>query len=476
MQDNCCASCAGGGSSDSGSGGGSSGTATGGSSGGGSGTCTAFSAQVDKAHALNIVMVPSAFNNDMARFRQKAQAIYGDFGQFEPFTAPNIKGLNVWYVDIQVASDNGQFCQFGCYNTPRLLCCDGRQTLINHARYHCGSGFVMNVLIVHNDDTYGGAGYPHDGVASVSTNSLSPMIGIHELGHSLFGLGDEYTIGDGNPEQDPNCDSTGCSKWDDLISRGMASCNSGKCRSGGYHSDSDNMMFDYSVRSFGSVNQRISCCKYVYHTGTTPRYCEKFDQGGLSLQNYCNGQLWRGRYTNLNLLQYELHSKAGSNSSGDTDTQYMLDMAEDTQGDQFAFVEHPVQWMLVNLPSKDDEQGSWFCKMTPEVLASGLYIRGAVVGDYNHTTFSGRHRKQSESARFVEVEVLAGKGGSVDRHLFFETQGHLEVPHDADGRANTAEDEAIFEDRPSIEVILRKGEQCRVRTETGTALAQTAKV
>jgi len=153
----------------------------------------------------------------MALFRQKAQAIYADFGQFEAFNAPNIEGLNVWYVDTQAAGDNGQLCAFGCYNTPRLLCCNGRQTLIDHARSNCGSGFVMNVLIVHNDETYGGAGYPADGAATVSTNHLSSMIGIHELGHSLFGLGDEYTIGEGNPQEDPNCDSAGCSKWGDLI-------------------------------------------------------------------------------------------------------------------------------------------------------------------------------------------------------------------------------------------------------------------
>jgi hypothetical protein len=317
----------------------------------------------------------------------------------------------------------------------------------------------MNVLIVHNDETYGGAGYPADGAATVSTNHLSSMIGVHELGHSLFGLGDEYTIGEGNPQQDPNCDSVGCSKWGDLISRGMASCSAGKCQSGGYHADSDNMMFDYSVRSFGNVNQRISCCKYVYHTRTTPGYCSKFNQGGLNLQDYCNGQLWRGRYTNLGLLQL---SKGGSDSTEETETEYMLEMAEDTQGDEYAFVKHPVQWILEHVPSMDDKHSSWVCRKTSMPLTSGLYIRGAVMGDYNYTTFSGRHRTKSDPGNFVEVEVLTGRGGIVDRHLFFETKGHLEVPHEKEGRAQEAD--VVLEDRPAIEVVLRKGEECQVRT------------
>merc|ERR1712125_216781 len=119
---------------------------------------------------------------------------------------------------------------------------------------------------------------------------------------------------------------------------------------------------------------------------------------------------------------------------------------------------------------------------TSEPLASGLYIRGAVMGDYRHTTFSGRHRRPSDSGGFVEVEVLVGEGGSVDRHLFFEIKGHLEVPHDTEGHAEG--DDAVLEDRSAIEVVLRRGEECRVRTQpagnslmqAGVALAETAQV
>jgi len=399
--------------------------------------------------------VPSAFRGDMNRFRQKVNAIYGAFGQFEPFNAAAINGLNVWYVDEESSQDSGNLCAFGCFNTDRLLCCDGRQKLIDHARRHCGSGFVLSVLIVHNDDTYGGAGYPADGAATVSTNPSSPNIGIHELGHSLFGLADEYTYGDGNPSQDPNCDNRGCSKWSDLVQAGMASCTAGRCRQAGYYSDGTNMMMEFSVQSFGSVNQRIACCKYYKHTRAWPGYCNKFMSIGVGLPQYCNGQLWKGRYANL--LQLEHTQTAPNSSSLKT---YMLEMAEDTQGDQYEFVEKPVEWIL----SKDSETGDWKCMESPEVLQGGLYLRGHVIGDYNNTSLSGRHHKRSGSDGFVKVEVTVGSSGEVNRKLFFDTTDIVEVPFDLEGD-HSGMMHSIVEARSVIEIVLREGEACRGPTE-----------
>lgn len=482
MLQNCCASCG------SGTGGGSASptstpsstpsTNTGDSTGGGStssGTCVALSANAEKEDALNIVLVPSAFGGNLDRYRQKVQAIYSEFAQFEPFDAASINGLNVWYVNAEASSDNGGLCQFGCYNTARLLCCDGRQSLIDHARSHCGSGFVMNVLIVHNDDTYGGAGFPGDGAASVSTNSLSAMIGIHELGHSLFGLGDEYTIGAGNPSEDPNCDNSGCSKWRDLIDEGMATCSAGKCQGGSYSADSTNMMFNYDVRSFGAVNQRITCCKYVYHTGVAPGYCSRFESVGVGLTQYCDGQLWQGRYTNLNLLQTG-HFQAAPNSTKKNATKYMLEMAKDTQGDEYAFVQKPVKWILERQSSKGADEGDWVCNRAQETLQSGLYLAGHVMGDYNSTSFSGRHRRHrdgSSSASFVKVEVAYRSVHKIARTLFFDTTEVIEVPRDDHGHSDT---DSVLESRRMIEIVLDEGEECHVRrnAKSGAFLAKSS--
>jgi len=74
-------------------------------------------------------------------------------------------------------------------------------------------------LVIVNSAMYGGSG---GDVAAFSTDTLSPLIGIHELGHSFFKLGDEYetpyvTL---NPDSYPNLTSkTVLSqiKWKDLI-------------------------------------------------------------------------------------------------------------------------------------------------------------------------------------------------------------------------------------------------------------------
>merc|ERR1712187_358602 len=400
--------------------------------------------------ALNIIMVPSAFRGNLAYYRQKVQEIFSNFAQFPPYDAGSISGLNVWYVDAESARDNGGLCAFGCQGTARLLCCDGRQTLVSHARAHCGSGFVSNVLIVHNDDTYGGAGYPSEGVGTVSTDALSAMIGIHEIGHSLFGLADEYDYGDGT-SQDPNCDNAGCSKWSDLIQAGQASCEPRKCRGGAYYSDSTNMMLNYDVRSFGAANERITCCKYIYHTGTTPGYCTRFDNIGVGLRQYCNGNLWRGRYGN-NLLQLG-HFQATPNSTEQNKTKYMLEMAEDTQGDEYAFVEKPVEWILASAGNGT----SWTCTRSSETLQSGLYLRGEVIGDYNYTTFSGRHKRSAANGSFVEIEAVADEA---TRKLFFDARDVVEVPLDEHGHADA---DSFWFARSTILVVLREGEECHVR-------------
>jgi hypothetical protein len=74
-------------------------------------------------------------------------------------------------------------------------------------------------LVIVNSTMYGGSG---GNVPVFSTSALSALIGIHELGHSFFKLGDEYETPyvDFNPDSFPNLTSkTVLSqiKWKDLI-------------------------------------------------------------------------------------------------------------------------------------------------------------------------------------------------------------------------------------------------------------------
>jgi len=101
---------------------------------------------------------------------------------------------------------------------------------------------------------------------------------------------------------------------------------------------------------------------------------------------------------------------------------------------------------------------------SPEVLQSGLYLRGHVIGDYNDTSLSGRHHRRSGFDGFIEVEVTVGSSGAVDRKLFFDTTQVVEVPSDHEGDHSGMMD-SIVEARSVIEIVLREGEACRRPTE-----------
>lgn len=82
---------------------------------------------------------------------------------------------------------------YWCGGTERLLCVD-----VN-ACYEYASNASQpfdQILAVANSTKYGGAGYPSNEVGTYAGgNSSAPLIAIHELGHSLGDLADEYDYG-----------------------------------------------------------------------------------------------------------------------------------------------------------------------------------------------------------------------------------------------------------------------------------------
>lgn len=55
-----------------------------------------------------------------------------------------------------------------------------------------GYGEYDQILVVGNTEEYGGAGYPNEGVATLSMHSSATELALHEFGHSAYGLADEY--------------------------------------------------------------------------------------------------------------------------------------------------------------------------------------------------------------------------------------------------------------------------------------------
>lgn len=176
---------------------------------------------------------------------------------------------NAFYVDTL----NVGFCEYECKGIARLLCCNTAKSQ-DIANLCLPLSATRQIIVIHNDPRYGGAGYVSSNIATTTTNADGPKVAQHELGHSLFNLGDEYTYGSAEDDM-PNCDSEGCSKWTDLIEEGKASCTPGRCKNGEYYSNGDSFMYRLS-KPVGHVNTRITCCTYKLFSNVQPQYCDQY--------------------------------------------------------------------------------------------------------------------------------------------------------------------------------------------------------
>ena len=145
---------------------------------------------------------------------------------------------------------------------------------------------ALSVLSPLCASAYVGGAYNKDSVSSM--NDLGWVV-VHELGHSLYDLGDEYTSG-GSDDSTANCDnSKSCSRWADLIGRpGMdAACTSNGCRGGDFYTSGSGVM-----KVFGSLHVpdnvlRYMCCTHYAFVGSPPEFCRKFEISPGYLLDYC---------------------------------------------------------------------------------------------------------------------------------------------------------------------------------------------
>ncbi|GAA0919574.1 MULTISPECIES: M64 family metallopeptidase [Streptomyces violaceusniger group] len=178
------------------------------------------------ASRFDMVIVGDGYTaSQMGLLRQHAQAKWNEIAATAPWNKYR-QSVNVWLVNVVsnqsgvdndpvqgVNRDTALDMAFFCGGTPHLLC-------LNEAKaksYAAQAPEVDAIVAVGNSTKYGGAGYP-----SLSTvaggNPDSGRIAIHELGHSVGGLADEYytpgTTYSGAEPQAPNVttDPRG-SKW-----------------------------------------------------------------------------------------------------------------------------------------------------------------------------------------------------------------------------------------------------------------------
>lgn len=160
------------------------------------------------ANRVDIVFIGDGFTEaDLPTWPAVAVAGYERLFQYEPFIRYR-EYFNVHRVDVISAEsgvdndptegierDTALDMRFWCSNIERLLC-------INTGSAAAMAAFapdVDQIAAVANSTKYGGAGYASAEIGTYSAfNSSSVEVFIHELGHSLGNLADEYTYGAGS--------------------------------------------------------------------------------------------------------------------------------------------------------------------------------------------------------------------------------------------------------------------------------------
>ncbi len=154
---------------------------------------------------LDLVVVGDGYTAaELDDYRADVEARIDDLFAVEPYLSYR-ESFNVWMVDVTsrqsgidndprgVRRDTAMDSYFYCGNIARLVCIDSKKA----NTFAAAAPQVDQVIAVVNSSTFGGSG---GGVATVSgSNASSGDIAIHELGHSIGGLADEYGAGDGLP-------------------------------------------------------------------------------------------------------------------------------------------------------------------------------------------------------------------------------------------------------------------------------------
>lgn len=156
---------------------------------------------------IDIVFVGDGYTaSEQGLFQSDVDAIEGGMFVYEPFITyrPFFRIHRVEVISAESGVDNDPTqgisrntaldMAFWCGGTERALCVN-----VSKALNAAGNGVttdVDQVVAIANTTKYGGVGYPSSNLATSSgRNGSATQIVIHELGHSLGNLADEYSYG-----------------------------------------------------------------------------------------------------------------------------------------------------------------------------------------------------------------------------------------------------------------------------------------
>lgn len=155
----------------------------------------------DIAHSLDIVLLPDGFTADeKEKFMQACRMWRDALFFYSPFTQ-NKHRINIRAVWAPSQESGISMPGFGKWSKTLLDC---RFFTFNSERYQMTEEFQKvrdiasaapyeSIFILTNTDKYGGGGiYNFYGLGSAGKTGRTGEVYIHEFGHSLMGLGDEY--------------------------------------------------------------------------------------------------------------------------------------------------------------------------------------------------------------------------------------------------------------------------------------------
>ena len=385
-----------------------------------------------------VVIVGSDFT-DATTWQNQVPTTFSDFYLFPFF------GDDSEYVAFYVNELHDSFCELGCYNIDRLLCCT--ESVAKSIALSCYDNVAsVQILAIHNTDTYGGSGGE---IATVTTNSYSSLVGVHEVGHSLFGLQDEYDWDYSGRDDGPNCDLTpGCPRWSDLLTVYPDLCTYKGCGGGNYFISEQNSFMLTLNTNVGPVLRRLTCCTFYALTSNAPEYCDEFLNAGDGLINFCtnNG-----------------YSPAGSVSAGSVSTGMQVDHATiTTPTGSFVYVVRPMKF-IVDISSLGSSAKSGYVTVTAADIqgwtssGSGYYASAQVYGDFN----DAKDAVDGSSDGYIQAEILFESGNVETRFYASFTTLFAPPPFLDEGTSVTVFEKvagvkALKVPKSSIEIMVEK--------------------
>ena len=389
-----------------------------------------------------MVFVGSAFTNKND-FSNTVTTVYQEIKSEEMFNDSGAK-YRAFYVDLLA----GGFCDYGCDGIDRLLCCDVSTARIL-ADYCFPERSTLQTIVIHNDEKYGGAGYPDDNMAVISKNSVGPRLALHELGHSLFEFGDEYKYGPATAATKANCDVKGCPKWADLndsVEEDL--CKLRACDGGRYYAGRNSFMRNMYM-PVGLVNLRFTCCTYQALTKSMPSYCHQFKEIGEGLLNYCRKNDYQG-YGGEAVYTRRKNRELGM------DTKYATNGV--SLGHRHKIVYEPVIVKL-DLESQDFKIVSNSTHSSSSI--STMFRHHHVHGDFQDI---GEVKETGVHSIVYTVQVEF-ESGTTQEFLFGDVTSLIVPPSDPFEDTNGDENEALhYAERKEVQIVVErsKGDITRI--------------